>query len=88
VTTRSERLATEQDRHEAFEELVGGPTRAFRLLHMWQNTYDNRTAYDRLGSKVSQQEAKERKLRRRATSDGYTDAEIDAFLELHGYILF
>lgn len=79
---RSERLATEQDRHQAFEELCGGPTRAFRLLHIWQNTYDNRTEWDRLGSGISKQEAKEQKFRRSAKREGYTDQEIDAFLEL------
>jgi len=82
VTTHSERLATEQERTDAFEALVGGPTNAFHLLHMWQETYDHRTEWDRLISNVSKQEAKEQKLRKRAKQEGYTDKQIDAFFDL------
>jgi len=73
---------TEQERHGAFETMVGSPTRAFQLLNMWKRTYDHRTAYDRLGSKVSQQEVKERKLRVNAKRAGFTTRQINAFFAL------
>jgi hypothetical protein len=67
-----------QAAHDAFGVMVG-PERGFRLMRLWENTTEG-SAYDRMFSR--------RHLPRRARfimaaqADGYTQEQIDAFLDL------
>ena len=73
-------MIDEQAKHEAFEELVGGPDRGFRLMRLHtaaqQSTSGNRFSLSR------NQPSTEDVFRKRAKADGYTDEQITAFLEL------
>lgn len=67
-----------QAAHDIFGQLLG-VSRAEQLLHLYRETYDHRTEYDRLmGKGISKTE----KFRKRARRDGYSDDEIEAFLLL------
>ncbi len=63
--------------HEAFEEFLGGPRRAFNILKIWQDT--NHTIY---GKNHRYYKTKDQMFRERAMRQGYTKDEIDAFLIL------
>jgi len=76
-------MIIDHDKHEAFEDLCGGPERAFGLLRLWENTHDNRTEYDRLFSKCpSKIEYRQKIFLKKALSAGYTRKQVDCFLEL------
>lgn len=68
---------TEQERTDQFEELCGGSERAFRLLHIWQHEAwpDTNPRSDRAESKI-------KNFRRIAGRAGFTEEQIEAFLEL------
>lgn len=63
--------------HKAFEDLCGGPSRAFRLLHVWQNTSPSvwhvGDPYYKSRNEI---------FRRKAKREGFSDTEINAFLHL------
>lgn len=62
-----------------FEELVGGSDRAFRLLRIYQNSYPSGTEYDRL---FGHGMTREQVFRKTAISNGFTNRQINAFLNL------
>ena len=81
ITTEVRRLLREgvsQDAHDYFGTALG-VSRAERLSYLWRETYDNRSAYDKL---MGQGSTKEEKFRRWAGRAGYTDDEINAYLSL------
>jgi hypothetical protein len=71
--------ANEADEHAAFEELCGGPSRAFKLLHIYKDSYPSGTELDRLyGLGKSKVEVFKAKARR----EGFNDEQVAAFLRL------
>jgi hypothetical protein len=64
---RSNRLATEQDRTDAFEELCGGVANSQRLFQIWKDCWPP--------NKIAS-------FQKRAKNEGYTDQQIDALLNL------
>jgi hypothetical protein len=70
----------EQERTERFEAMVGGPERGFRLMRIYDGTRESGSAYDRLLNK--RLPTKEQNFKGRAKAEGYTDAQITAFLGL------
>jgi len=73
-------MRDEQAEHEAFEELVGGPERGFRLMRMWQSTA-NPSTYEIL-SESEKAKLRLRNFRIRADREGYSAEQIDSFLAL------
>ena len=70
------------EEHEAFEQLCGGPTRAFQLLHCHSESMPHPSAYDLMMQGKTREQSKEESFRRRAKRQGFTEQEINAFLEL------
>lgn len=78
-------IENEQERHQAFEDACGGPTKAFRLLRIWDNCpksssllYPNpQDAPKHWGVK-----GKAEIFTERAKREGYTDKQIRLFLSL------
>ena len=69
----------EQEANDRFVRLVGGVKRADRLQQIWNMSYPHGTELDKLwGRYVSREDD----FRRRAKAEGYTDKQIDAFLNL------
>lgn len=71
---RNEAEATKQ-----FEELMGSPRRAERLLHLYSRSYSTGTALDVLRG---QGKTKIQAFRLYAKREKFTEQEIDAFLSL------
>jgi hypothetical protein len=62
---------------DQFEKLVGGRVRADRLARIWSQSYP--------GVRIStfrDPPTREEVFRKKARRDGFTDREIDAYLEL------
>jgi hypothetical protein len=75
-------MIDEQTAHENFETLVGGPDRGFRLMNFWTEagyaTSGNEFQLSSWPPKPTQEEV----FRSKAKRDGYTNKQIQAFLEL------
>lgn len=69
----------EAQKTEEFEAICGGVNRANRLFLLHKNTHDNRTALDKLQSKGK---TREEAFRAKALRDDFTEAQIDALLDL------
>lgn len=67
ILRRSNKLATEQERTDAFEELCGGVANSQRLFQIWKNCWPPNKVVS---------------FQKRAKSEGYTDQQINALLEL------
>lgn len=67
----------EQAENDAFEQLCGGHVRAFRLLHLWQDTYATPWPPGHMYYKT-----KEQVFRAKAKRDGFTDEQVEAFFHL------
>jgi hypothetical protein len=65
-------------RTQIFEDLVGGPDRGYRLLRIYQHCGSCRDQYTAKRFRKNREEY----FRRTAKDEGYTDEQIDAFLEL------
>lgn len=63
--------------HAAFEELVGGPSRGFRLMRIYRDAPTPTASIYGTRGKTKVEVFKERALR-----DGYTEEEIEAYLML------
>lgn len=70
---------TEQARHEAFENLCGGPRRAFALKAVYTRAQQARSG-DRFRLRPAPSLAET--FRRMAIRDGFTPAEVQAYLAL------
>jgi hypothetical protein len=70
----TEKRMTEAERHQRFEDLCGGPDRAFRLLRIWSNSGPIGSGF----STISKMEV----FQSNAKSEDYTNQQINAFLEL------
>jgi hypothetical protein len=66
----------EAERHEKFEDLCGGATRAFQLLHIWNNTYVSCMPHEDKAMK------KRELFLRKAKDANFTDEQIEAFIDL------
>jgi hypothetical protein len=64
-----------------FEELCGSIARASRLRDLWNTTYQSGTAYDHLMGQPWAR-TKEDNFRRKALAEGFTPAQIAAFMHL------
>ncbi len=64
---RSNRLATEQERTDAFEELCGGVYNSQRLFSIWKNCWPPNKAAS---------------FRKKAEREGFTEAQVSALLGL------
>ena len=69
----------EAKEHAAFEQLLGGADRAFRLLRLYSNSYPSGTEYDRL---MGRGHTKEQVFAIKAKNNGFTPKEIRAFNNL------
>jgi hypothetical protein len=69
---------TEAERTEEFEDMLG-VTRAQRLNYIWNVSYSNQTAYDKL---FGYGKTKEQVFKESAEREGFSKKEIEAFLEL------
>ena len=67
----------EQDLQNQFVDLVGGSARADRLDYIWKNSYPGITS-----SWIKPAPTKTEMFIRAAKRNGFTDREIQAFLEL------
>jgi len=65
----------EQEANDRFVRLVGGVKRADRLQQIWNMSFPH-------GMRLCNYVSREDDFRRRAKAEGYTDREIDAFLNL------
>lgn len=70
----------EREVHEAFEELCGGPDRAFRLMYIHQDAVQI-VSGDRYRLFPPKRTA-ESVFRKKAAREGYTPEQIQAFLDL------
>ncbi len=74
-------MKDEQKQHKAFEELCGGPTKAFRLMRIWEET--SNPVGGTFPLSPSEKEVKRlENFKTRATRDGFTKKQINAYLEL------
>jgi hypothetical protein len=71
--------ANEEEENAAFEELCGGPRRAFKLLHIYQDSYPSGTELDRL---YGQGKSKVEVFKAYARREGFSDEQVAAFLKL------
>ena len=74
-------MKTEADKHEEFEIAVGGNQKAFELLHIWNNSHPVGTKYDELIDN-GRYKSKTQMFIRTAKRRGYTESQIDMFLNL------
>ena len=74
-------MKTEIDRHEEFEIVVGGINKAAALLHIWNNSYSHGTKYDELINN-GRYKSKIKVFIKEALKRGYTESQIDMFLNL------
>ena len=70
--------ADERASHEAFEEYMGGRSRADQLFRIYQNSYPMPT--HQIGVTLSSEEVFQHKAKR----EGFSQEEIDALLLLQG----
>ncbi len=73
------RQIVDQDQHEAFEKLVGGPIPAFNLLRMWCDMQEP-SAWDKAFNR--HYIPKRQQFTIKARRQGYTQQQIEAFLDL------
>jgi hypothetical protein len=69
----------EQERHQAFEALVGGSERAFRLMNLYRDTS---TADCMAGFGGLKPRSRVERFRARALTHKFTHRELDRFLAL------
>jgi len=70
----------ERATHEAFEDYMGGATRAFRILWIYQNSYS--TGNPISSGYYKNYKSKEEVFKVKAAREGFDKNEIDAFLSL------
>ena len=71
----------EEKKQVEFVTAVGGYTRADRLLYISNNSYPHGTKYDKLFRKSSYM-SKQDVFRSKAKREGFTDKQINMFLNL------
>ena len=67
----------EQATQDNMVEIVGGRSKADRLMYLLNNSYPSGTAYDRLHGRGK---TKNEVFRSKAKAEGFSDEHIDAFL--------
>jgi hypothetical protein len=75
----SKAFRDEQQETDDFEELCGGVAKAQRLLHLYQDSYPNGTAYDFLMGRGA---TKEQVFEAKAKREGFTAQQVNAFRNL------
>ncbi len=73
-------MRDKQAEHEAFEELVGGPDRGFRLMRIHERARQT-VSGDRF-SLGRRQRSPDEVFRRLASQEGYSSEQIEAYLRL------
>ena len=72
-------MRDEATEHAAFEKLVGGSEKAFRLLYLYCNSFPTGTEYDRL---FKRGRTKEQSFILAARDERFPETHINAFLAL------
>ena len=72
---------TEAEKHAAFEEAVGGVSKAEQMQRLWNNSYPVGTKYD-YSMKTGVYRSKEQVFWIKAKREGFTDKQIKMFLSL------
>jgi hypothetical protein len=81
MNERLDKLVTEQERTEAFEQLVGGPERGFALMRLWERSV-NPVGGNPFESKADKHGRRIILFSMLALDHGYTAEMIDTFLDL------
>jgi hypothetical protein len=72
---------TEAEKHEAFEDAVGGVSKAEQMQRLWNDSYPCGTKYDKT-FKTGFYRSKEQVFWIKAKREGFTQEQIDMFLSL------
>ena len=72
---------TEQERQDAFVDLVGGTAKADSLAAIWSRCHPTGTQYDKL-MRTGYYHSREDHFRRAALREGFTKKQCDAFMAL------
>lgn len=74
-------MKNEQEQHQAFENLCGGPDKAFRLMRIWEET-SNPVGGTFILSPQEKEAKRLQNFKNRATANGFSTKQINAYLEL------